>query len=79
MTSGQVDPATRSRPCAKRLRSSSTRRKVPQQLIVVGMRANPEPDDLVRVAHPEGTVGESDPHRVDRTTGVHELEAKARM
>jgi hypothetical protein len=58
---------------------SGSPRQLPQQLVVVCMRADPEPDDLVRVAHPEGTAGESDPHRVDRTTGVHLLEAKARM
>jgi hypothetical protein len=40
-------------------RSKST--PLPQQPIVVGMGADPEPDDHIAVAHAEGTAGETDP------------------
>ena len=50
-----------------------------QQLVIVRVRADPEPDDLIAGANTERSIAEADRRRVDGTRGVHRLEAQARM
>lgn len=48
-----------------------------QQLVVVAVRADPEPDHVVAVTHTEGTVRETDSHREDGPRRVDLLESQA--
>lgn len=43
------------------------------------MRADPEPDKVLALAHREGAIPRSDANREDGSSGVHLLEAEARM
>lgn len=49
------------------------------QLTVVCVRADPEPDHVVPLAHSKRTIGEPHANREDRSVGVNLLEAKARV
>jgi len=53
--------------------------KTSDQLIVFGVRSNPEPDDRVAIDECEGTVSESDASSIDRLSRVHLLETEARV
>jgi hypothetical protein len=55
------------------------RSETPQQTIVVGMRADPEPDDNVSVEHGERTIAEADTGRIDRAGGVDLFEPQTGM
>jgi hypothetical protein len=37
-----------------------------QEIVVIGVRPDPEPDDLLTASDSQGAVMEADPHRVDR-------------
>lgn len=52
--------------------------QLPQERVVVGVRADPEPHKGVTVAHRESAVTEPDAGGVDRAGGVNLLEAEAR-
>ena len=47
--------------------------------IVIGVRADPEPDHRIVVEHAECAVAESNARRVDRSLRVHALEMQAGM
>ena len=49
------------------------------QAVVVCVRADPEPDHVVPLAHSKRTIGEPNANREDRSRGVDLLEAKARV
>ena len=48
-------------------------------MIIVGVRADPEPDHVISFTHRERPIGQTHPRRKDRTRGVHLLESKARV
>ena len=50
-----------------------------QELVVVGVRADPKPSDGVAVEHADGAVADADTGGVDGRIGVHALEVQARM
>src|SRR5688500_2516740 len=43
------------------------------------MRANPEPDEILTLAHAEGAIAEPDTGRIDRTSLMYLLEAETRV
>lgn len=49
------------------------------QLIIVCVRTDPVPDDLVTIANPDGTVAESDSHGINRLLWMDLLKAQAWM
>jgi hypothetical protein len=59
--------------------SDATTSALGQEPIVVGVGANPEPDDSVVVTYTESAPAARDPHRVDRLLPGNELEAKTRV
>src|SRR5882672_1768967 len=48
-------------------------------VVVVGVRADPEPDDVLSLANAEGSVLNPDPHGEYGASGMNLLEAEARM
>ncbi len=48
-------------------------------MIIVGVRADPEPDHLVSFPHRERPIGQTYARRKDRTRGVDPLESKTRV
>src|SRR5512138_1035971 len=55
------------------------RLEVLEEAIILGMRAEPEPGDLITLQEPEGAVSQSDASRVDRLAYVNSLELQAWM
>jgi len=47
------------------------------QAIIVGVGANPEPNDSIAFEHAEGSVVQPNPRRIHGPGGVNELEMKA--
>jgi len=43
------------------------------------VRSDPEPDDVISVAHTQRSIPQPDPNGMDRARGVHLLEAQARV
>src|SRR6266545_3134436 len=50
-----------------------------QELVVIGMGADPKPNDHITVSHAHGAVTDTNPCRVDRWVGMHLLEVEPRM
>ena len=50
-----------------------------QKLIVFGVRADPEPSDLIPLPKSNGPITHSNANRVDRFTAAHTLELQARV
>lgn len=48
-------------------------------MVVVCVRADPEPDHVAALAHTKRTIGEPNAEREDRSRGMDSLEAKARV
>jgi hypothetical protein len=53
--------------------------QVVEQSIILSMRADPEPDDLVTLQEPEGAVSQGHADRVNRFANVDLLKLQARM
>jgi hypothetical protein len=64
--------------CAGAVKSAAClTRKIAKQQLVVGVRADPEPDDILAITNTECPVCEADANRVDRAIWVNQLEPEA--
>ena len=65
------------RPVSARVGPTRTQLQVLEKVVILSVRADPEPSDLVILEKPEGTESESHAHRVNGLPIVNLLEVKA--
>ena len=61
------------------VRPTGTQRQVLKKPVILSVRADPEPSDLIILEKPEGTESEGHAHRVNGLAIVNLLEVEARM